>query len=197
MIRLSDTVRDLGKTLSNTVKWQISSSAVHGFMGAIQGAYGYAQDLNKSLNDIRIVTNKSTDDMAKFAKKANDAAKALSTTTTKYTDAALIYYQQGLTDDEVIARTNTTTKMANVTGESASDVSSYMTAIWNNFAKGSDNLEYFADVITALGAATAASSEEIAQWAYFLTVVNKFCTGQSIVVDGGESINSHFVWPEK
>ena len=36
---------------------------------------------------------------------------------------------------------------------------------------------------------------EIAQWAYFLTVTNTFCTGQSIIVDGGESINSHFVWP--
>ena len=41
-----------------------------------------------------------------------------------------------------------------------------------------------------------AEAEEIAQWAWFLTVENKFCTGQSIVVDGGESINSHFVWPE-
>lgn len=41
-----------------------------------------------------------------------------------------------------------------------------------------------------------ATSEEIAQWAYFLTVENRFCTGQSIVIDGGESINSHFVWPE-
>ena len=41
-----------------------------------------------------------------------------------------------------------------------------------------------------------ATPEEIAQWAYFLTVVNTFCTGQSIVVDGGESINSHFVWPK-
>ena len=40
-----------------------------------------------------------------------------------------------------------------------------------------------------------ATVEEIAQWAYFLTVVNTFCTGQSILVDGGESINSHFVWP--
>ncbi len=40
-----------------------------------------------------------------------------------------------------------------------------------------------------------ATADEIAQWAYFLTVENKFCTGQSIVVDGGESINSHFVWP--
>jgi NAD(P)-dependent dehydrogenase (short-subunit alcohol dehydrogenase family) len=41
-----------------------------------------------------------------------------------------------------------------------------------------------------------ATPEEIARWAYFLTVENTFCTGQSIVVDGGESINSHFVWPE-
>ena len=41
-----------------------------------------------------------------------------------------------------------------------------------------------------------ASVEEIAAWAYFLTVENRFCTGQSIVVDGGESINSRFIWPE-
>ncbi len=41
-----------------------------------------------------------------------------------------------------------------------------------------------------------ASVEEIASWAYFLTVENRFCTGQSIVVDGGESINSKFIWPE-
>ena len=39
-----------------------------------------------------------------------------------------------------------------------------------------------------------ATPSDIAQWAYFLTVTNNFCTGQSIIVDGGESINSHFVW---
>ena len=59
-------------------------------------------------------------------------------------------------------RTAVTLKMANVTGESASAVSDYMTAIWNNFAEGSDNLELFADKMTALGAATASSTDEIA-----------------------------------
>lgn len=39
-----------------------------------------------------------------------------------------------------------------------------------------------------------ATPEEIAEWAYFLTVRNTFCTGQSILVDGGESINYNFVW---
>lgn len=41
-----------------------------------------------------------------------------------------------------------------------------------------------------------ATPEEIAQWAYFLTVTNTFCTGQSIVVDGGESIHHKFVWKD-
>ena len=41
-----------------------------------------------------------------------------------------------------------------------------------------------------------ATPEEIADWAYFLTVTNKFCTGQSILVDGGEAINYNFVWTE-
>jgi NAD(P)-dependent dehydrogenase (short-subunit alcohol dehydrogenase family) len=41
-----------------------------------------------------------------------------------------------------------------------------------------------------------ATPEEIADWAYFLTTVNSFCTGQSIVVDGGESINHRFIWKD-
>ena len=41
-----------------------------------------------------------------------------------------------------------------------------------------------------------ATTEEIAQWAYFLTVTNTFCTGQNILVDGGEAINYHFVWKD-
>ena len=41
-----------------------------------------------------------------------------------------------------------------------------------------------------------ATPEEIAQWAYFLTMINGFCTGQNILVDGGESINYNFVWKD-
>ena len=154
---------EFSTALKNTTRWQISSSVVHGFMGSVQSAYRYAQDLNESLNNIRIVTGQTTDQMADFAKQANASAKALSTTTTAYTDAALIFYQQGLTGDEVTERTDTVIKMANVTGQSAEEVSSYMTAIWNNFYDGSESLEHYADVITALGASTASSSEEIAE----------------------------------
>ena len=42
-----------------------------------------------------------------------------------------------------------------------------------------------------------ATVNEIADWAYFLTVVNTFCTGQNILVDGGESINYKFIWKDE
>lgn len=52
--------------------------------------------------------------------------------------------------------------MANVSRQAAEEVSNQMTAIWNNFDDGTKSLESYADVITALGAATASSSQEIA-----------------------------------
>lgn len=153
----------MGTTLANTIRWQFSSSIIHEFMDAIQTAVGYAQDLDESLNNIRIVTGQSADQMANFAKEANKAAKVLSTTTTKYTDAALIYYQQGLDEQQVKERTDITIKMANVSRQSAEEVSDQMTAIWNNFYDGSQSLEHYADAMTKLGADTASSSDEIAQ----------------------------------
>ena len=39
-----------------------------------------------------------------------------------------------------------------------------------------------------------ATPEEIAEWAYFLTVTQSFCTAQNILVDGGEAAKFNFVW---
>ena len=54
--------------------------------------------------------------------------------------------------------------------------------------------ELWAEIMDETPLKRWATPEEIAEWAYFLTVVNGFCTGQSILVDGGESINYNFVW---
>ena len=39
-----------------------------------------------------------------------------------------------------------------------------------------------------------ASAEEIAEWAYFVTVVNKSMTAQDILIDNGEAAKSNFIW---
>lgn len=161
--RTNTLMNELWVTMKNTMRWQLTSSVLHGFVGSLKQAYGYSKNLDRSLNEIRIVSEKSAEDMARFAEQANKAAKALSTTTTNYTDASLIYYQQGLTDQEVLDRTETTIKMANVAGTTAETASQQLTAIWNNFYDGSQSLEHYADVMVKLGAATASSSDEISE----------------------------------
>lgn len=56
--------------------------------------------------------------------------------------------------------------------------------------------ELWAEIMDETPLRRWATTEEIADWAYFLTVTNRFCTGQSILVDGGESINYNFVWKD-
>lgn len=42
-----------------------------------------------------------------------------------------------------------------------------------------------------------ASLEEVADWAYFLTVINRSMSGQDVLVDNGENdLNNTFVWPK-
>ncbi len=43
-----------------------------------------------------------------------------------------------------------------------------------------------------------ASLEEVAEWVYFLTVINRSMSGQDLLIDNGENdLNCTFVWPNK
>lgn len=39
-----------------------------------------------------------------------------------------------------------------------------------------------------------ATAQEIAEWAYFVTVVNRSMTAQDILIDNGEAAKSNFIW---
>lgn len=119
----------MGTTLANTIKWNVASSAINTLTNSVQQAWGFVKNLDTSLNDIRIVTGKSSEEMANFAIQANEAAQSLGRTTVDYTNAALIYAQQGLNDEQIEKRTEITLKTANVTGQSTDAVSEELTAV--------------------------------------------------------------------
>ena len=152
---------NIATTLSNTIKWNAASGAVNTLTAKISGAVSYIERLDSSLNDIHIVTGQSADEMDKFAVKANKAAENLGKSTLDYTKAALTYYQQGLSDDEVAARTEVTMKASNVTGQSTDDVAEQLTAVWNGFKVAAEDTEEYVDKLAAVGAATASDLEEL------------------------------------
>ena len=158
----------LATSFFNTVKWGVMSSIVNNISGTVQKSYYYVKDLDSALNDIRIVTGKSADEMSRFAEQANDAAKSLAVTTKDYTEGSLIYYQQGLDDSTVKTLTDITAKTSNVTGQSMEVVSEQLTAVWNGYKvaneaaeEGMQVYEEYVDKMAAVGATTASDLQEL------------------------------------
>lgn len=151
----------MATSMANTVKWGITSSIFNNITSQIQKAWSYSQSLDTSLNSIRIVTGKSADEMERYARVANKAAKDLGQSTRDYTNASLIYYQQGLGEEETQARTETTLKAANVTGQTGREVSEQLTAVWNGYKVSAEETELYVDKLAAVAAGTAADLEEL------------------------------------
>lgn len=161
--RTNTLLAQFGNTLKNTIKYQLSLSVIQGITGSISSAINYAKDLNGILTDIRVVTGNSVENMAQFAQQANKAAKELSVSTKDYAKASLIYYQQGDNAEEAARKAAITTKAANVAfTASAQEMSEMLTAVWNSYQVGEDELERYVDIMAALGSKTATSTEEIA-----------------------------------
>ena len=184
-IKESNTLLDkMARTMTNTVTWGIASGAFNKVTQSVRESLSYVEKLDKSLNDIRIVTNKSAESMSKFAKDANKAAKGLGASTRDYTEASLIYYQQGLSDEEVKARTETTLKTANVTGQSTSAVSEELTAVWNGYKVAAADTEKYIDKLAAVAADSASDLEELS------TAMSKVSSAASTMGVDVDSLNA-------
>lgn len=161
MRNTSKWAEELGQSLTNTIKWGISSSVFNNVTGALQKSYSYAQNLDKSLNNIKIVAEDAAGNMEQFAKHANEAAKNLGASTLDYTNAALIYYQQGDDSATAQAKADITLKAANVTGQSGQAVSEQLTSVWNGYKVDAAEAELYVDKLAAVAATTASDLEEL------------------------------------
>ena len=151
----------IATSMKNTIQWGVTSSVFNTMTSSIERAWNFSKSLDTSLNSIRIVTGKSADEMERFAIQANKASQNLGRSTKDYTDASLIYYQQGLGDAEVAARTETTLKAANVTGQTGAEVSEQLTAVWNGYKVAAEETELYIDKLAAVAANSASDLEEL------------------------------------
>lgn len=160
--RMSTTVTKMFNTFQNTLRWGTTASIFETASNSIGRAVDYVRDLDRSLNDIRIISGYSAEDMNKFADSANKAAQALGKTTTEYTNASLIYIQQGKTLQESNSLANLTLKTANVTGQATAEVSEQLTSLMNGYQISVDNMEASVDKLAKVAAVSASDLEELA-----------------------------------
>lgn len=157
-------LENIGDIFTKAFSWNIISQGMNEFANKAKEAVTFTQQLNESLNDIRIVTGASAEEMANFSIEAQKMAKELKTSSTvNVTNASLIYAQQGLEERERNEKARITTEVSNLSKQSADIVSQQLTGVWNGFQIQAEDAEKTVDKLSNVANKTASDLGGLAE----------------------------------
>ena len=163
MISIGQKTKDLGRVMTQSFKFSMAQETLQAIREGLSEAVTYVKELDKAMNQIQIVTGKTGDQMATVTKNAIEGARELRVAAKEYADASLIFYQQGLPDDEVKRRSDITIQAAKAAGESVKQMSEELTAVWNTYQMEGERLANAASIGAKIGAETAVDFKYIAE----------------------------------
>ena len=124
-------------------------------------AFNFYKSLDAALNEIYVVSNLSSDAVNglkdEFIAMAEDTGMALD----DVTRSAVLFYQQGLSTDEVLEMTEVTSEFAKVAGIDATDAADKLTAAVNGYCLEASDAAMVADKFNKVAAASAADIDEL------------------------------------
>lgn len=133
-----------------------------GFKELALYSFDFYKQLDKSLTNIAIVTRKTREEVQAFTKDFILMAKQTGMSIDDIAQGAVIFFQQGLSDEEALKMTQVAAefaKVADITVESASDK---LTAAVNGYGMAVEEAAIVADKLNVLAAESAASIDELA-----------------------------------
>ena len=120
------------------------------------------KDLDKTITEIAIVTKMNQNDlwgqMPQYTKLAKDYAASIS----GVYKVSQLYYQQGLGQQDVMALTEQTLKMARISGLDYAEATDYMTNAVRSFKMEMTDAQTVVDVYSSVAASSASSVTELA-----------------------------------
>ena len=139
------------------------NNAINLVKRAIRGAVETIKDLDKAMTETAVVTDFTVSDMWKQLPEYTKRANELGVTTQAAYEAATLYYQQGLNNEEVNALSVETLKMARIAGLDAAEATDRMTNALRGFNMVLDeqSAQRVDDVYSELAANTASNVDEI------------------------------------
>lgn len=163
VISLNSKIKEMSRVLVQSFKFTAAQTFLQGISTAAQEAYQWVYDLDKTITNIGVVTGYTGDQLNKVTQNAIAGAKELRIAANDYAEGALIFYQQGLGDDQVAQRVEITAKAARAAGSSLESMSSQLTAIWNTYKMTGDEMERAASVGAKMAGDTAVDFADIAE----------------------------------
>ena len=152
---------ELGQVISRFAYFGTAAGILRTFGRVVRSAFQSVKELDEAMNSIAVVTDYTTKDLWNQIDAYTAMAQATGSTIKGSYEVAQLYYQQGLTDAEVMAATNETLKMARISNIEYSKATDYATAAIKGFGLAYQDLAHVNDVYSNLAAKTAADTREI------------------------------------
>lgn len=155
------TLGDMFKVAWNKMLvWAGAGTLLFGAIRQIKTAILYVRELDNALNEIRIVTNKTQEEVNRLGLSYNKLAKEMNVTTREIASTATDLFRQGLDEGQVEERMKAIIQYAKISSISLEESNKIITATAN--ATG-ESVQKIIDVFAHLGDMTASGAEEIGE----------------------------------
>lgn len=131
------------------------------FKQLINTSFEFYKSLDKALTDISIVSNMSRSQVQELTSDFIRLSAQTGMAIDDIAQASVIFFQQGLSTDEVLEMTEVTAQFAKVAGSTVEKAADQLTAAINGFQIGVEGAIDVADKLNAVAAKSAASIDEI------------------------------------
>lgn len=162
VITLSSKLQEAARVFNQSFKFTMAQSAVRFISSTVNESISWVKELDSTLAQIATVTGKTGSALEKVYSDIIAGSQALRVAASDYAEASVIFYQQGLNDNEVQRRTEITIQAAKAANQSVETMASQLTAIWNSYNMIGEEQARAAAVGAKLAASTAVDFADIA-----------------------------------
>ena len=152
----------VGKIEGIAQRWFSVYAAVRMVTNAINSMKKTIAELDKTITEIAIVTNMSQGDLWGQMGTYTQLAREYAASIQGVYQVSQLYYQQGLQTADVMALTESTLKMARISGLDYAEATDYMTNAVRSFKMEMEDAETVVDVYSAIAAKSATNVQELA-----------------------------------
>ena len=152
----------VGKIEGIAQRWFSVYAAVNMVTNAVRSMKSTIEELDKTITEIAIVTDMSQSDLWRQMDSYTSMAREYAASISGVYKVSQLYYQQGLQTADVMALTESTLKMARISGLDYADATNYMTNAVRSFKMEMSEADRVVDVYSAIAAKSATDVSELA-----------------------------------
>lgn len=142
-------------------QWMGAREVIGYIKQGIRSAYQDIQGLDKAMTNIAVVTDMSTSDLWGKIDQYMGMAQKYGVTTQGVYEVSQLFFQQGLGENDTMAATVETLKMARIAGMDYKDAADGMTVAIRGFNMEMSEAAHVTDVYSKVAAITASDTQEL------------------------------------